>query len=106
MIIHVNEFYVLLNYLIAIVVSILIAIMLRLPIFPEKPRRFSWTKSVLFPTPIISIGFLAIFYSTGFYWIYNGIILATLIGILSPLFVKYLFDYIFPKPPVGDDGSE
>jgi energy-converting hydrogenase A subunit A len=78
------------------------ALILKLPLLPEKPRRFSWTKSALFPTPVIAIGILAIMYSTKFYWIYDGLVLAIVIAISSALFVKYLFDHVFPKPIVGE----
>ncbi|MDR2830283.1 MAG: energy-converting hydrogenase A subunit A EhaA [Methanobrevibacter sp.] len=98
---NIAEMYILLNYLIAIIISIITAILLKLPIVPESPKRFSWTKSALFPTPIITIGILAIAYSMKLFWIYNGILLAVIISILSGFFVKYLFDYIFPKPNMG-----
>jgi energy-converting hydrogenase A subunit A len=78
------------------------ALILKLPLLPEKPRRFSWTNGALFPTPIIAIGILAIMYSTKFYWIYDGFVLAIVIAISAALFVKYLFDYVFPKPNLGE----
>ena len=99
MIIILSETF-LLNYLIAIVTSIIIAIGIKMPVLPEKPRRFSWTNSALFPTPIIAIGLLAICFSIKFLWIYDGMVLAMIIGIISPLFIKYLFNYVFPNPPV------
>ena len=102
MIIHV-ELYLLINYLISAVISIAIALCIGLPLLPEKPRRFSWTRSAIFPTPIISMGLLAIFYSTGFYWIYNGMVLSIIIGVLSSFFMKYLFEYVFPKHIVEED---
>ena len=37
---------------------------------------------------------------------YNGLLLAVIIGILSALFVKYLFDFVFPKPLNGDEGED
>lgn len=99
MIIHVSETYLLLSYLIAIATSIIIAIILKMPILPEKPRRFSWTNTAVFPTPIIAIGLLAICFSINFVWVYNGMVLAIIMGIVSAFFVKYLFYYIFPNPP-------
>ncbi|MDR2544674.1 MAG: energy-converting hydrogenase A subunit A EhaA [Methanobrevibacter sp.] len=102
MVSNITETFILLNYLIAITLSIVVALLLKLPFVPEKPIRFSWTKSALFPTPIFAIGILAIFYSVNFYWFYDGIILAVIIAILSGLFVKYLFDYVFPKPNTGE----
>ena len=38
--------------------------------------------------------------------IYNGIVLAAIIGILSAFFVKYLFDFVFPKPLNEDNGED
>jgi len=98
MIIHVSETF-LLNYLIAIITSIIIAIGLKMPFLPEKPRRFSWTNSAMFPTPIFAIGLSAICFSLNIIWIYDGMVLAILMGIFSAFFVKYLFYYVFPKPP-------
>lgn len=106
MIIHVNETYLLVSYLIAIITSIILAIVLKMPILPEKPIRFSWTNSAIFPTPIIAIGLLAICFSINFIWIYNGIVLAIIMGIVSALFVKYLFYYVFPNPPEAIGGSK
>jgi energy-converting hydrogenase A subunit A len=40
---------------------------------------------------------------------YNGLILAVIIGVLSALFVKYLFDFVFPQPRdenLGEDINE
>jgi energy-converting hydrogenase A subunit A len=37
---------------------------------------------------------------------YNGLVLAIVIGILSALFVKYLFDFVFPKPLNEDNGED
>ena len=101
-----NGFQLLINYIVAIVVAIVVALILRLPLLPEKPIRFSWTTSALFPTPIYAIGILAIFYSLKIFWIHGGLVLAILVGIASAIFVKYGFDYIFPKPPQSDDGGE
>ena len=100
-----NGFQLLINYIVAIVLAIIIAFALRLPLVPERPIRFSWTASALFPTPIFAIGILAIFYSLNVYWIYDGLILSVIVGIASALFVKYGFDYIFPKPPQIDDNG-
>jgi len=98
MFILVNETYLLLNYLIAIIVSVVIGLGLGLPLLPKKPMRFSFDKSALFPTPIFAIGFLAICFSLNFFWIYDGLVLAVLCGIIAALFIKFGFDYVFPKP--------
>lgn len=99
MIIH--EYH-LLTYLITIIVSIITALVLRLPLLMEKPRRFSFSVSALYPTPIIALGLLAIFYSLKIYWLYDGLLLAIIVGLISGLFVKYLFYYVFPKPMEED----
>jgi len=99
MIIPINETYLILNYLIAVIVSVVIALGLGLPLIPKKPIRFSFDKSALFPTPIFAIGFLAICFSINFFWFYDGLVLAVLWGIVAALFIKFGFDYVFPRPP-------
>lgn len=98
MIIHANETYLILSYLVAAIVSIVIALGLGLPALPKKPIRFSFDKSAIFPTLIFAIGFLAICFSVNFHWIYNELALAVFWGIISALFVKFAFDTVFPKP--------
>ena len=99
---------VLLAYIVAIICSIVVALLLRLPLLPSKPYRYSFDVSAIYPTPIIAIGILSIFLVLKYTFIYNGIILAAIIGILSALFVKYLFDFVFPKPldESGEDGVQ
>lgn len=94
----VSSFDVLLAYAVAIVVSIAVALVLRLPLLPSKPYRYSFDVSALYPTPIIAIGIFSIFLVLNYTFLYNGIVLAVIIGILSALFVKYLFDFVFPSP--------
>ena len=101
-----NGFQLLINYIVSIVVAIVISLVLGLSLLPEKPIRFSWTNSALFPTPIFAIGILAIFYSLNVFWIYDGLVIAIIVGLASALFVKYLFDYVFPKPPEIEGGSK
>ncbi len=101
-----NGLALLINYLVAIIVCIVVALALKLPLVPEKPIRNSWTNSAVFPTPIFAIGVLAIFFSFNFYWIYNGLILAVIVGILSAFFVKYLFYWVFPNPSEADNGGD
>ena len=96
-----NGFQLLVNYILAIIVAIGLGLALRLPLLPEKPIRFSWTKSALFPTPIFALGILAIFYSLNIFWVYDGLLIAVMVGIFSAVFVKYLFDYVFPNPQEG-----
>ena len=96
-----NGFQLFMNYIVAIIVAIVLGLALRLPLLPEKPIRFSWTKSALFPTPIFALGILAIFYSLNIFWVYDGLLIAVMVGIFSAVFVKYLFDYVFPNPQEG-----
>ena len=100
-IIGANGFQLLVNYIVAIIVAIALALALKLPLLPEKPIRFSWTKSALFPTPIFALGILAIFYSLNIFGVFDGLLIALIVGVFSAVFVKYLFDYIFPNPQEG-----
>ena len=97
---------VLLAYIVTIVVSIIVALILKLPLLPSKPYRYSFDVSAVYPTPIIAIGIFSVFLVLNYTFIYNGIVLAVIIGILSALFVKYLFDFVFPKPLDGDEGED
>ena len=104
-----SSFDILLAYVVAIVCSIIVALLLRLPLLPGKPYRYSFDVSALYPTPIIAIGILSIFLVLNYTFMYNGLALAVVIGVLSALFVKYLFDFVFPKPlddTAGEDINE
>ena len=106
--IAISSFDVLLAYIVAIIVSVIVALVLKIPLLPSKPYRYSFDVSALYPTPIIAIGIFSIFLVLNYTFIYNGIVLAAIIGILSALFVKYLFDFVFPKPldESGEDGVQ
>ena len=97
---------ILLAYIAAIICSIVAALLLRLPLLPSKPYRYSFDVSALYPTPIIAIGILSIFLVLNYTFMYNGLILAVIIGVLSALFAKYLFDFVFPKPLDETDGED
>ena len=97
---------VILAYIVVIICSIAVALILRLPLLPSKPYRYSFDVSALYPTPIIAIGIFSIFLVLNYTFMYNGLILAVIIGILSALFVKYLFDFVFPQPLDGDAGED
>ena len=73
---------------------------------PSKPYRYSFDVSAIYPTPIIAMGIFSIFLVLNYTFMYNGIVLAIVIGVLSALFVKYLFDFVFPKPLDGDEGED
>ncbi len=104
--VNISLFDVLLAYIVTIIVSIVVALILKLPLLPSKPYRYSFDVSALYPTPIIAIGIFSIFLVLNYTFMYNGIVLAIIIGILSALFVKYLFDFVFPKPLDGDEGED
>ncbi len=89
----------LVSYLIAIISAIIIALILGIPILAEKPWRRSWTLTVIFPTPIIAAGLLAISLKLGFRGFYDTLDLALIIGIISAIIVKYIIENIFSKPP-------
>ena len=97
---------ILLAYIAAIICSIVVALLLRLPLLPSKPYRYSFDVSALYPTPIIAIGILSIFLVLNYTFMYNGLILAVIIGVLSALFAKYLFDFVFPNPLDGNEGED
>ena len=104
--ITISSFDVLLAYLVTIIVSIIVALILKLPLLPGKPYRYSFDVSAIYPTPIIAIGIFSIFLVLNYTFMYNDIVLAVIIGILSALFAKYLFDFVFPKPLDGDEGED
>lgn len=104
--IAISSFDVLLAYIVTIVVSIIFSLILRIPLLPSKPYRYSFDVSAIYPTPIIAAGVFSIFLVLNYTFMYNGIVLAIIIGILSALFVKYLFDFVFPKPLDGDEGED
>ena len=73
---------------------------------PSKPRRYSFDVSAVYPTPIIAIGIFSLFLVLNYTFMYNGLVLAIIIGVCSGLFVKYLFNYVFPSPNEGEDINE
>ena len=104
--IGISGFDILLAYIVAIICSIIVALILRLPLLPSKPYRYSFDVSAIYPTPIIAIGILSLFLVLNYTFMYNGLVLAVIIGVLSALFVKYLFDFVFPKPLDENTGED
>ena len=102
--ITISYFDMILDYLVAIVISIIIALILRVPLMPSD--RYSFNVSAIFPTPIIAMGIFSFFLVLNYTFTFNGLLLAVIIGVCSGLFVKYLFSYIFPSPAEGDDINE
>ena len=104
--VSISLFDVILAYIVTILCSIIVALVLRLPLLPSKPYRYSFDVSALYPTPIIAIGIFSIFLVLNYSFMYNGLVLAAIIGVLSALFVKYLFDFVFPKPLNDNTGED
>ena len=104
--ITISSFDILLAYIVTIVVSIIVALILKIPLLPSKPYRYSFDVSAIYPTPIIAIGIFSVFLVLNYTFMYNGLVLAVVIGILSALFVKYLFDLVFPRPLNEDKGED
>ena len=104
--ITIGPFDIIIAYIVAIIVSIALALVLKIPLLPSKPYRYSFDVSAIYPTPIIAAGILSIFLVLNYTFMYNGLVLAVIIGILSALFVKYLFDFVFPKPLNEDEGED
>ena len=90
MIIHANV----ISYLIALAAALILGVILRLPLLPEKPMRKSWTISAVFPTAVLAIGFYAIVYELG----YQGYIVALITGIITALFAKFILEKVVPVP--------
>lgn len=59
--INISSFDVALCYIVAIAVSIVVALILRVPLLPSKPYMYSFDVSALYPTPVIAIGILSLF---------------------------------------------
>ena len=60
--IGISNFDVALCYIVAIVVSIIVALILRVPLLPSKPYMYSFDVSALYPTPIMAMGILSLFF--------------------------------------------
>lgn len=104
--INISSLDVALCYIITIVVSIVVALILRVPLLPSKPYMYSFDVSALYPTPIIAMGILSLFFVLGYTFVYKGLVLSLVIGVLSAVFVKYLFYKVFPKPLQDDSGED
>jgi energy-converting hydrogenase A subunit A len=98
MIIHANVLITISSYILAVVSAMVVGLVLRLPILPEKPMRQSWTISIVFPTAILALGFTAILFKLG----YEGLLIAVVVGILTSIFAKYFLERLLPKPQMED----
>jgi energy-converting hydrogenase A subunit A len=97
MIIHANVILIS-SYVLAVVSAIIVGLLLRIPILPERPMRQSWTISIVFPTSIMALGFNAIVFKLGV----TGLIVSVIIGILTAVFAKYFLERLLPKPIMED----
>jgi len=98
MIIHANVLLTISSYILAVASAIIVGIVLRLPILPERPMRQSWTVSIIFPTSILALGFNAILFKLG----YTGLFLAVVVGVLTAIFAKYFLERLLPRPQMED----
>jgi len=81
-------------YLTSLITSLIVALILKLPLIPkEKPVRFSFQTSIIFPTPILALGIEAIFRNL----FGNYIVLAVFAGLFGALLSKYS-DKLFGEP--------
>ena len=103
--ISISSMDIVLAYIVTIICAIGVALVLKIPLLPSKPYRYSFDVSAVYPTPIIAVGILSLFLVLNYTFMYNGLVLAVVIGVISALFVKYLFDFVFPKP-LGENAGE
>ena len=94
MIIHANVLITIVSYILAVVSAMIVGLILRIPILPERPIRTSWTISLIFPTSIIALGLTAILFKLG----YEGFLIAVVVGVISAIFAKYFLERLLPKP--------
>ena len=104
--ITIGAFDIVLAYIVTIICAIVVALLLKIPLLPSKPYRYSFDVSAIYPTPIIAIGILSLVLVLNYTFMYNGLVLAVVIGVISALFVKYLFDFVFPKPLDENEGED
>jgi energy-converting hydrogenase A subunit A len=97
MIIHANVILIS-SYVLAVVSAIVVGILLRIPILPERPMRMSWNVCIVFPTCVMALGFNAIVFKLGV----TGLIVSVIIGVLTAVFAKYFLERVLPKPVMED----
>ena len=98
MIIHANVLLTISSYILAIASAMIVGLVLRLPILPEKPMRYSWTFSIIFPTSVLAVGFTAVLFKLG----YNGLLVAVIVGVFTAIFAKYFLERVLPRPQMEE----
>lgn len=93
MILHV-DLVTMLSYLLAVISAIIVGFILKLPLLPERPIRYSFTTSIIFPTTVIALGLSAMVFELG----WGGIIVGIIVGVISALISKYLLESLLPRP--------
>lgn len=87
------------TYIIAIVSSVILGLVLRLPLLPERPMRQSWTISVIFPNAVLAMGFMAMVSKLGYLQAgYPEYLIALAVGVLTAIFSKFILERILPRP--------
>ena len=100
MIIHVDVVTIL-SYTLAVITAVVAGFILRLPLIPEKPIRYSFTIRIIFPTVVIALGLSAMVFELG----WGGIVVGVIVGITSALISKYLLEIILPRPAEQVEGD-
>ena len=98
MIIHANVLLTITSYILAVASAMIVGLVLRLPILPEKPMRYSWTVSIIFPTSVLAVGFTAVLFKLG----YNGLLVAVIVGVFTAIFAKYFLERVLPRPQMEE----
>lgn len=98
MIIHANVLLTISSYIVAVASAMIVGLVLRLPILPEKPMRYSWTISIIFPTSVLAIGFTAMLFKLG----HDGLLVAVVVGVLTAFFAKYFLERMLPRPQMEE----
>ncbi len=85
----------------------IVGLLLKLPLLPEKPMRQSWTISVIFPTAVLALGFTAMVSKLGYFTFSNlDYLIAIIIGVITAIFSKFILERILPRPSEGEDAPE
>jgi len=93
-------------YIIAVGSAMILGLLLRIPLLPERPIRQSWTISVIFPTAVLALGFVAIVSKLGYLnSTYTDYLVALTVGVLTAIFSKFILERVLPKPLQEDSES-